>query len=116
MIIKPAKLTLRNMFAVLQAFLRKKRRSLGGFDLPAHIYEQIIWRRTCVMENSPECWSTGNCVVCGCEILGKTMEDRACSISEHPDLLKNYDPCYPKMMNEEEWKKFKILNNIKLFE
>jgi hypothetical protein len=41
------------------------------------------------------------------------MEDRACSKSEHPDLG---EPCYPAMMTEEEWKEFKIKNNITIFE
>ncbi len=101
----PAKITLRNIYAVIQAWFRKKRRGLGGFDLPDHLYEQIIWRRTRVIEKSPKCWEQGSCVECGCEIIGKTMEDRGC---------EGY--CYPFMMNEGEWKVFKKLHDIKLFE
>jgi hypothetical protein len=78
-----------------------------------HIYEQIIWRRIKVMDNSPKCWQSGHCIVCGCEILGKTMEDRGCSASESPEL--NISPCYPDMMSKKEWNQYKITNNIKLF-
>ena len=90
--------------------------NMGGFELPIHVYEQIIWRRISVKSQSPMCWYTGACKVCGCDILGKTMEDRACSISEHPDLLKKREPCYPAMMSESEWKAFKKDKKIKLFD
>ena len=111
-----AKITLRNIFAVFQAYFRKARRNVGGFDLPDHMYEQIIWRRTQVMEKSPECWKSGNCIVCGCEIIGKTMEDRACGISEDEDMLiQGEKPCFPPMMDEYNWKKYKELHDIKLF-
>lgn len=102
----PAKITLRNIFAVLQAFGRRTREMIG-MKLPTHMWEQIVWRRTQVIEKSPECWNKGNCQECGCEILGKTMEDRECSKAE--------DPCYPAMMNEHSWEIYKRINNIKLF-
>lgn len=105
--LRPAKLTLRNIWAVIQAFFRKKRRGLGGFDLPQHIYEQIIWRRIMVIEKSPECWKSGNCIVCGCEMIGKTIEDRGCSSDT---------PCYPDMMSKGNWQAYKRINNIRLFE
>lgn len=114
--IRPAKINMRNIMAVLQAFLRKKRRKIGGWDLENHIYEQIIWRRTQVIQNSPICWHSGTCKICGCDILGKTMEDRGCSILEHADLLLKRNPCYPAMMNKNEWKEYKKLKNIKLFD
>lgn len=103
--IKPAKLTLRNVWAVIQAWFRQKRRSLDGFDLPDHLYEQIIWRRTRVIERSPVCWEENQCVVCGCEVIGKTMEDRGCD-----------GGCYPEMMPKDKWKAYKELFDIKLFE
>lgn len=109
--LKPAKISWSNIKAVFQA----KKRSIAGFILEDYIYEQIIWRRVEVRNNSPRCWYSGNCKVCGCDILGKTMEDRACSISEHPDLLEKRKPCYPAMMNEKEWKQHKLINKIKLF-
>lgn len=109
---RPAKLTWKNVKAVFQA----KRRQIAGFELDNHIYEQIIWRRTQVQFNSPHCWYSGKCKVCGCDILEKTMEDRACSISEHPDILQRRSPCYPEMMNNEDWQEYKKLKKIKLFD
>jgi hypothetical protein len=107
-VLKPASfLNIKNIWAVIQA----KKRSIGGFKTDSHIYEQIVWRRTQVMEKSPECWKQGYCRVCGCEILGKTMENRSCAA---PDIGEK--PCYPEMMKKEEWQKFKIDNNIKLFD
>lgn len=97
-----------NIKAVAQAWFRKKQRYLGGLDLEDHIYEQVIWRRTQVMSKSPECWRQGACIHCGCEIIGKTLEDRSCS--------NEYDPCYPHMMEKERWEEFKRISNIKLFE
>lgn len=110
---RPAKLSIQNAKAVVQSIVRKHK--MDGFELDSWIYEQIIWRRTQVILNSPRCWYAGTCKVCGCDILGKTMEDRGCSISEHPDLMQKRDPCYPSMMNEEDWERFKKTKNIKLF-
>lgn len=101
----PAKLTWANIKAVFQAFFRKRMRNIGGLLLKDHIYEQIIWRRTQVMHKSPQCWRDGKCKVCGCDILGKTMEDRGCERS-----------CYPFMRTEKTWKKYKELLEIKLFD
>lgn len=103
----PAKITLRNVLAVIQALKRKYQKDWFGFDLPPHIQEQIIWRRTEVMQKSPICWNQGKCVECGCEILGKTMEDRGCSNVQNP--------CYPEMLSKENWESFKRIHNIKLF-
>jgi hypothetical protein len=102
----PAKLTWSNIRAVLQATQRKSMQ-MAGFDLGQHIWEQIIWRRIQVMERSPECWKQGFCKVCGCELIGKTMEDRPC---------ESETPCYPMMMNAEAWGKYKKSNNIQLFD
>lgn len=101
-----AKITWRNIKAVFQAYWRRTKR-LAGFDIGEHIWEQIVWRRTQVIKKSPQCWEEGACYMCGCEILGKTMEDRGCSDS--------MSPCYPGMMSKENWKKYKINNQIKIF-
>lgn len=102
---KPAKFTLRNILAVLQSWKRKQQYQLGGFALQQHIFEQIIWRRSEVMQLSPKCWSQGYCKICGCDVLGKTMEDRACE-----------GACYPEMMDKDKWENFKNIHKIKLFE
>jgi hypothetical protein len=104
---KPAKINTENVLAVLQSLTRKTQKHLGGFDLPEYLYQQIFWRRHMVILKSPECWETGACKVCGCEIIGKTMEDRAC---------ENDPACYPAMMKKEEWEQYKKDNNIKLFD
>ena len=104
---KPAKITRANVKAVLQSVVRRTRKQLGGFDLPEHMYQQIFYRRHMVILKSPECWKTGACKVCGCDILGKTMEDRGC---------ENDPSCYPPMMDKKNWEKYKIEHNIKLFE
>jgi hypothetical protein len=108
--IKPAKFTKQNLKAVIQAQQRKI--EMNGFSLPIHQYEQIVWRRTQVMRINPECWDSGSCKVCGCDILGKTMEDRPCSAIE----VRDVPVCYPAMMDETVWKEYKIIHKIKLFE
>jgi len=101
---KKAKLSFANLKAVFQAFKRSKT------NIPYHIREQIIWRRLKVMDLEPRCWESGYCIVCGCDILGKTMEDRGCSAEDVGDF-----PCYLPMMDQETWEKFKLDNQIKLF-
>lgn len=110
-----AQITIRNILGFIQGYFRMGR-ELAGIKLSSHIYEQIIWRRTQVMTLSPECWKEGHCKVCGCEILGKTMENRGCGISESEEWLsEGYQPCYPEMMSKEEWENYKTNNNILLF-
>ena len=113
---KPASITWNNIKAVIQSFVRKKQLTIDGMGLPQHIFEQIIWRRVQVKAKSPMCWLSGECIICGCDILGKTMEDRACSVSEHNDLKKKREPCYPAMVNSKEWALYKLQLNIKLFQ
>lgn len=108
-VLHPAKVTLRNIFAVIQAFFRKARRNMGGFDLPLYMFEQILWRRIQVIEKSPDCWKSGSCQWCGCEIQGMTMEDRGCKRDDEKG------PCYPAMMSKENWDAYKRIHNIKLF-
>lgn len=56
-----------------------------------HIKEQIAWRIT-VMDI--DCYSNGSCKICGCDTPALQMANKACD-----------KPCYPKMMNKEQWKK-----------
>lgn len=94
--IKRAKLTLRNALGYLQGNWRR----LG---VATHLWEQAIWRRT----KAPECMEKGECIYCGCEMIGKTLEDRGC---ENPERY-----CYPDMMNKKDWEKYKKDKDIKLF-
>ncbi len=105
---KPAKLSFQNIRAVIQAWIRGKQIEwkIDGFTVPEHVFEQIQWRRGQVAEKSPQCWNSGVCKVCGCEILGKTMEDRSCEAET---------PCYPAMFHvEQDWRNYKSVNKIKL--
>jgi hypothetical protein len=101
--LNPARLSLRNIWAVIQSWWRRKK-ELAGFELPKHTYEQIIWRRIEVIKKSPKCWESGDCIQCGCEMIGKTIEDRGCEYG-----------CYPHLMNKQNWEVFKRINEIKLF-
>lgn len=98
--LNPAKIDLPHIWAVVQSWVRSL------LPVPGHIREQIIWRRLEVIRKSPECWEKGNCIQCGCEMLGKTSADIECD---------NPPYCYPKMMSSKQWKKFKKETNIKLF-
>src|SRR6185295_3295826 len=99
--LNPAKLDLPHIWAVIQSWFRSL------FPVRKHIREQIIWRRTEVIKKSPTCWLAGNCVQCGCEMVGKTTADMEC---------ENEPFCYPAMMTKKQWKQYKKLNFIKIFE
>lgn len=95
--LNPAKVDLPHVWAVLQSWIR------SILPTPAHIKEQIEWRRKQVQQKSPECWKQGHCIQCGCEIMGKTMADMGC---------ENEPFCYPEMMNKAKWKEFKAKNYV----
>ena len=99
--LNPAKLDLRHIWAVIQSWFRSL------FPVGKHIREQIIWRRTQVIEKSPTCWIAGNCVQCGCFMIEKTTADMGC---------ENEPFCYPEMMDKKKWEKYKTDNDIRLFQ
>jgi hypothetical protein len=102
--IKPAKITWRNIKAVIQAYFRKKKNKYFGIE--QEIYEQTVWRRTVMNQ---KCLN-GSCVWCGCNGVDMTYEDAGCKRDDE------IGPCYPDMMDKERWEQFKKTNNIKLFE
>lgn len=61
--------------------------------IPKHIREQINMR---IEQMDQDCYNQGSCLVCGCETPHLQMADKACD-----------KPCYPTMMNREDWKRFK---------
>lgn len=65
-----------------------------------HIREQFEWRLK-VMDQ--ECYSSGQCKICGCSIPALTFCDKKC-----------HKPCYPKMLSRFEWEWYKFYNDIKL--
>lgn len=88
------KITIPNIKGYLQAHYRE---ILKDFDfLPKHIQEQAEWRLRQVAKKSPECLEKDSCKECGCQVSSKVFEDRACE-----------GKCYPKMLSDEEWNKFK---------
>ena len=95
---KKAKLTLSNIKGFVQGNFRKIMNEFG--EVPQYIKEQAIWRLHQVKLKSPECLKEDKCIHCGCQVSAKTWESRGCSNEE--------DPCYPPMMNEQEWSNFKI--------
>lgn len=69
--------------------------------LPLHIFEQINYR---VFVMDKECWNNGACKICGCEVPGLQMANKACP-----------KPCYPKMMNKRDWDTYKYFNKVEFF-
>lgn len=44
----------------------------------------------------PACYSTGSCVLCGCTTTALQMATKSCD-----------KPCYPRLMNKQQWEDFK---------
>ena len=99
---KPATISLSNIKGFLQGNLRSFRNDMDGLELDSHIREQSIWRLKEISKKSPGCLK-GDCLICGCDTYSKVFEDREC---------KADDPCYPIMMDKEEWGNYKKTNNI----
>lgn len=66
-----------------------------------HMTEQAIWRLEQIKLNSPQCLTNNQCKVCGCTPSELVYSDNACEGN-----------CFPPLMEEETWKKFKKDNNI----
>lgn len=78
----------------IKGFVQGWTRSLFSLTLPEYILEQVEYRAT----KAKECVEQGFCSHCGCKMPEKLYENRPCE----------KDPtCYPPMMNEEQWNKFK---------
>jgi hypothetical protein len=90
-------ITLKNVWAYIQGNSRLIAENLGSdiFKSPQHIQEQIIWRE--VIHN-PECYRLGKCIHCKCAVPDKLYADKECE-----------GGCYPVIMNEYTWDKFKQL-------
>lgn len=64
-----------------------------------HIREQFEWR---LLQMDKECYSNGQCKICGCDIPALTFADKSC-----------HKPCYPKMKSRFNWEWFKVYNELK---
>jgi len=91
----PAKITLKNVKNFLSAQVRE-----AGF-LPEWEKEQVLWRA----EAAKPCTLNGSCLECGCETPDLYYGTEGC---------KRENPCFPKMMNQEEWEEFKNTNKINI--
>lgn len=60
-----------------------------GWLMRPHIREQIDWRIN-IMDK--ECYSSGQCKICGCQTTALQMANKRCD-----------KPCYPRMMNKRSW-------------
>lgn len=58
-----------------------------------HIREQIDWRMIVMRK---ECFNTGSCEECGCEVPALQMANKTCD-----------GMCYPEMMDKKTWEEFK---------
>lgn len=88
-------ITLHNIGKYTKAKISKARHYYGGniLGLEEHIKEQFEWRKT---KAKAECISKGACIECGCETPDLFYTSESCE-----------GACYPKMMEIEEWKKYK---------
>ena len=100
-----AKITIKNVKGFLQGNLRKLKEKILKLPLDDYIKEQIEWRAEQVAIKSPECLEKGECY-CGCTMPNKMYEDRGC---EGWEVGNKSGPCYPDMMNKEDWEKFKSI-------
>jgi hypothetical protein len=88
------------MKGFLQGNWRKFKEDVLTIENPKHIKEQVLYR----MSSAKPCLENGSCLYCGCDTPELFYEDRGCK-----DPNKK---CYPEMMDEENWEKFKNENNI----
>lgn len=61
--------------------------------LKEHIVDQYESR---IASMNPECFSSGQCVMCGCQTTALQMAKKSCEA-----------PCYPPLMGKKEWEEFK---------
>ena len=86
--------TLNNILNYIQGNIRYQLYySKFAFLIPKHIREQIDIR---INSMDSQCYSEGQCKMCGCSTTALQMCDKACD-----------KPCYPPILNKEAWEKFK---------
>lgn len=85
--------------SIINYFQAQYRLSKSFSKLPVHVREQIIYR-----ESVSKCKDLEFCTACGCPTGELFYGDSGC---------KATNPCFPKMLNKQEWNKF-INNEINL--
>lgn len=90
------KITLKNIKAYIEG---NTQMTLDGLGLkPDYYKEQIAYR----MLQCRDCLQQGQCKYCGCSVPGKLYVSQSYNNGER----------FPDLMNEEEWNKYKIANDI----
>jgi hypothetical protein len=97
----PKKINLSNILNYAEAEVRFWKSTSKFLDNPKHIDEQSIWRLSEVKDKSPDCIQQLRCIGCGCQIMEKVFESKACE-----------EGCYPEMMSKDIWEKYKENNKI----
>lgn len=100
---EPAKISRENIKGFLQGNLRAIGSKISFLKPAPHIEEQAWWRLQQIKEKSPECLNQGQCKVCGCSTDEIVFEDRPCK-----------GDCYPAMMGDLDWAKYKFKNKIEI--
>lgn len=67
---------------------------------PNYYKEQILYR----ISKCPDCNRLGKCIVCGCDVPGKHYVATSCNSGDR----------FPDLMNEEDWKLYKVEKGIKI--
>lgn len=100
---KLSQITPKNIKAFIEGYSKLAYDKLVG--LPIHLQEQILYRESkcqdCVTVGHKDV-GPGSCKHCGCSTPGKWFVTKSCNGGER----------YPDLMGSEEWKKFKLDNNI----
>ena len=52
-----------------------------------------------------KCYTTGTCILCGCETTALQMANKACD-----------KPCYPSMLSKKKWNALRGYNTIFIFD
>lgn len=88
---------------MVKQYLEGNLKMLGDifFLLPRHLREQVAWRTYICGD---DCVKEGVCKYCGCSLPGKLYVKKSCNDGEK----------FPDLMDEDEWKEYKLQNNIKL--
>lgn len=96
----PAKVTLGNIWAVIQGYTR---RIFYWLELiPKYKKEQFEWRK----KQAQACICNGSCLYCGCDMKGKIFSSVGCD-----DPIRY---CYPDLMSKISWETYKKEHNIKI--
>lgn len=96
------KISLENVLNYAEAQINIFKKNSKFLNLEEHLNEQATWRLTQIEKNSSECFKKGECY-CGCNIYEEVFGSKGC---------EEKNKCYPPMLNEQDWQKYKTKNNV----